>query len=72
LKIPKRNDVRITPEEAKEMTLEEVKALIEGEIPGAFATKKKKAAPKKKKAATKKKPAAKKKATAKKKPAAKK
>ena len=70
VKIPKRNDVRLTPEEAKEMTLEEVKALIEGEIPGAF-KKKKKAAPKKKKATAKKKPAAKKKAAAKKKPAVK-
>lgn len=58
--------VRITPEEAKEYTLEEVKKIIEDEIPGAFTVKKKKA-PAKKKATAKKKAPAKKKATAKKK-----
>jgi DNA topoisomerase-1 len=58
VKIPKKEDGnRVTPEEAKEMTLEEVKKLIEAEIPGAF----------KKKKAAKKKTTGKKKATAKKK-----
>ena len=52
---------RITPEEAKEYTLEQVKAIIEEHIPDAFKKKTRK------KAATKKKPAAKKKTTAKKK-----
>ncbi len=47
IKIPKVDDKRMTSEEAKELTLEQVKELIEAEIPGAFA-KKKKAAPKKK------------------------
>ena len=61
VKIPKNDDgKRMTPEEAKEMTLEAVKALIVAEIPNAF------------KAPAKRKPAAKKKTTAKKKPAAKK
>ena len=41
-KIPKVNDKRLTPEEAAELTLEEVKAIIEQELPGAFAEKKKK------------------------------
>ncbi|MBR9920246.1 MAG: type I DNA topoisomerase [Bacteroidetes bacterium] len=53
VKIPKKEDgQRVTPEEAKEFSLEEVKKMIEAEIPGAFkkkAAKKKKAAPKKKK-----------------------
>ncbi|MEN0005741.1 MAG: type I DNA topoisomerase [Bacteroidota bacterium] len=50
VKIPKKADgTRITPEEAKEMTLEEVKKLIEAEIPDAFAKKKKKTTKKKKK-----------------------
>jgi len=60
---------RISSEDAAKYTIEEVKALVEAEIPGAF-IKKKKAAPKKKttkkKATAKKKPVAKKKATAKK------
>ncbi len=60
VKIPKNDQgERLTSEEAAEMTLEEVKALIEGEMPGAFAVKKKaakkKAPAKKKKAAPKKK-----------------
>ncbi len=42
VKIPKVNDERITPEAAKEMSLEEVKELIEAEIPNAFAKKKRK------------------------------
>lgn len=42
VKIPKKEDGnRITREEAAEMTLEEVKALIEAEIPNAFKKKKK-------------------------------
>ncbi len=53
VKIPKKEDgSRVTSEEAKDMTLEDVKKLIEAEIPNAFA--------KKKKAPAKKKPAAKK------------
>ena len=69
VKIPKKDDgTRVTSEEAKAMTLDEIKALVEAEIPGAFG--KKKAATKKKTAA-KKKPAAKK-TTAKKKAPAKK
>ena len=61
VKIPKKDDgKRVTPEEAKEMTLEQVKALIVAEIPNAF------------KAPAKRKTAAKKTTTAKKKPAAKK
>jgi len=49
---------RISQEDAAAYTLEEVKKLVEGEIPGAFAEKKKKkAAPKKKAAAKKKAPA---------------
>jgi len=49
IKIPKVDGNRITPEVAAEMTLEEVKELIEAEMPGAFAEKKKKKASKKKK-----------------------
>jgi len=64
VKIPKVDDKRMTPEEAKELTLEDVKKLILAEIPDAFA-KKKKAAPKKK-AKPKAKPKAKAKAKAKK------
>jgi len=59
IKIPKINDKRATAEDVADMTIEQAKEIIEGEIPGAF-TKKKRAAPKKK-AAVKKKPAAKKK-----------
>jgi DNA topoisomerase-1 len=56
-KIPKHKDgTRMTPEEAKELTLEQAKAYIEEALPGAFAEKKKK-----RKAPAKKKPAAKKK-----------
>jgi len=53
IKLPKIKDQRMTPEQAKELTLEKVKKLIEAEIPNAFP--KKKAAAKKKKPATKKK-----------------
>ncbi|MCI5080651.1 MAG: DNA topoisomerase, partial [Saprospiraceae bacterium] len=53
VKIPKKEDgSRVTSEEAKDMTLEDVKKLIEAEIPNAFAKKKK--APAKKKTAAKK------------------
>jgi DNA topoisomerase I len=56
IKIPKIDGERVTPEQAKEMTLEEVKKLIELEYPDAFKVKeKKKKAPAKKKAAAKKK-----------------
>jgi DNA topoisomerase-1 len=49
VKIPKKEDgKRVTPEEAKEMSLEEVKTLIEAEIPDAFKGKSK-PKPKKKK-----------------------
>ncbi|MCH2082998.1 MAG: type I DNA topoisomerase [Saprospiraceae bacterium] len=48
VKIPKKNDgTRVTSEEAKDYTLEDVKKLIELEIPDAFAKKKKAAAKKK-------------------------
>lgn len=59
IKLPKIDGQRQTPEQAIKLELEEVKKLIEAEIPGAFA-KKKKAAAKKKKAPAKKKPAKKK------------
>ena len=53
VKIPKKDDgTRVTSEEAKDYTLEDVKKLIELEIPDAFAKKKK--APAKKKTTTKK------------------
>lgn len=63
VKIPKIDGERVTSEQAKEYTLEQVKAIIEAEIPGAF---KKKAAAKKK-TTTKKKTATKKKSSPKKK-----
>lgn len=48
VKIPKKDDgTRVTSEEAKDYTLEDVKKLIELEIPDAFAKKKKAAAKKK-------------------------
>jgi DNA topoisomerase-1 len=54
LKLPKKaDDTKYTPEEATTFTLEDVKKMIEVEIPGAFAKKEKKPAAKKK-AATKK------------------
>jgi DNA topoisomerase-1 len=59
VKIPKVDGERMTPEAAKELTLQQVKDLIEAELPGTF---KKKAAAKKKTTA-KKKTATKKKAT---------
>lgn len=62
IKLPKIDDKRMTSEEAAKMTLDEVKKLVEAEIPNAFEKKK----------TTKKKPAAKKKPAVKKKPAAKK
>ena len=53
VRIPKKaDDTKYTAEELKDMPLEEVKKIIEKEIPGAFEKKKavkKKAAPKKKK-----------------------
>lgn len=49
--IPKKDDgTRVTPEEAAEYTIEDVKKIIEAQIPGAFAEKKKKATKKKTKA----------------------
>ncbi|MFT7605358.1 MAG: DNA topoisomerase-1, partial [Saprospiraceae bacterium] len=42
VKIPKIDGERITPEQAKEMTLEEVKKLVEAEYPDAFKLKEKK------------------------------
>ena len=54
VKIPKINDKRMTSEEAKELTLEDVKKIIEAEIPDAFKTKKKAAAKAKPKAKAKK------------------
>ncbi len=62
IKLPKINDKRMTSEEAAKMTLEEVKNLVEAELPGSFKEKKKKAPAKKKKPAAKKKAPAKKKA----------
>ncbi|WP_235296884.1 type I DNA topoisomerase [Portibacter marinus] len=59
VKIPKKGDDKLTAEDLKEVSLEEVKKWIEAELPGSFKDKKK--------ATTKKKPAAKKKATSKKK-----
>jgi len=53
VKIPKVNDKRVTSEEAKEFTLEDVKKMIEVEIPDAFKTKKKAAAKAKPKAKAK-------------------
>ena len=66
IKLPKIDDKRMTSEQAAELELEEIKKLVEEELPGSFKEKKKKA-PAKKKAAAKKKPAAKKKTTTKKK-----
>ncbi|MEO1434189.1 MAG: type I DNA topoisomerase [Bacteroidota bacterium] len=53
VKLPKVNGERYTKEMALELTLEQVKALIEAELPGSF-KEKKKAAPKKKSATKKK------------------
>ncbi|MEM9823732.1 MAG: topoisomerase C-terminal repeat-containing protein, partial [Bacteroidota bacterium] len=51
IKLAKKEDgTRVTSEEAAEYTLEQVKALIEAEIPGAFAKKAKKKTGKKAKA----------------------
>ena len=55
VKIPKVNDERVTSEMAAEYTIEDVKAIIEEEIPDAFKKKTRKAPAKKKKAAAKKK-----------------
>ena len=66
VKFPKVDGEKVTPEMAKEMTLQQIKDIIEAEMPGTF-TKKKKKASSKKKSTAKKKPAAKKKPTAKKK-----
>ncbi len=55
IKIPKKDDgKRVTTEEAKEMTLDEFKAIVEAEIPDAFKKKTRKKAAPKKKAASKK------------------
>jgi DNA topoisomerase-1 len=54
VKLPKVDNKRMTPEEAKELTLEEVKKLIEAEIPDAFKKKAKKKVAKKKSPAKKK------------------
>ncbi len=48
VKIPKIDGEKVTAEKAKEFTLEQVKAFIEEEIPGAFEKKKKTRAKKKK------------------------
>jgi len=48
IKIPKVDDKRVTTEEAKEMTLEDFKKIIEAEIPDAFKKKTRKKAAKKK------------------------
>lgn len=55
VKIPKINDEKVTSEMAKELTLEQVKAFIEEEIPGAFEKKTKAKAKAKPKTKTKKK-----------------
>lgn len=56
VKLPKIDGQRQTQEQAKELTLEQVKAIIEEELPGSFKEKKpKKKAPAKKKATAKKK-----------------
>ena len=57
LKIPRKSDdTKYTAEEAATFTLDDVKKIIEAEVPGAFTKKQKKAkAPAKKKAAPKKK-----------------
>ncbi|MEL6924034.1 MAG: DNA topoisomerase, partial [Bacteroidota bacterium] len=47
IKLPRIDDKRMTSEQAAEMTLEQVKELVEAEIPGAFAKKKKRATKKK-------------------------
>ena len=66
IKIPKdKKGERMTREDAAQLSIDDVKKLIELEMPGAFKAKKK-AAPKKKKAPAKKKAAPKKKAPAKK------
>lgn len=49
IKIPKLDGERVTSERAKELTLEEVKELIEAEVPGAFKEKKKAATKRSKK-----------------------
>jgi len=60
--LPKKEDgSRVTPEEAAEFTLEQVKEMVEETIPGAFAEKPKKKRATKKKATAKKKAAPKKK-----------
>jgi DNA topoisomerase-1 len=59
VKFPKVDGEKVTPEMAKEMTLQQIKDIIEAEMPGTF-TKKKKAAAKKKTTTKKKAPAKKK------------
>ncbi|NNE30155.1 MAG: type I DNA topoisomerase [Saprospiraceae bacterium] len=54
LKLPKVDDKRMTPEQAAELNLEAIKAIIVEQMPNAFPAKKKKAPAKKKTAAKKK------------------
>ena len=63
VKIPKIGDAKPDAEQLKAFTLEEVKALIENELPGTFSEKKAKKPAARKKAAPAKKTAPKKKAT---------
>ena len=72
IKLPTVDGKKMTREQAAELSLEEVKAIVEEQVPGAFKAKSKKTKAKakpttaKKKATTKKKAPAKKKATARK------
>jgi DNA topoisomerase-1 len=43
VKLPKVDDAKMTPEQAKELTLEDVKAIIEEDLPGSFSKEKAKA-----------------------------
>ena len=54
ISLPKKEDKKMTNEDAAEMTLEEVKKIIEAQIPDAFTKKTKKKATTAKKPATKK------------------
>lgn len=57
IKLPKKaDDTKFTAEEAAALTVDDVKKMIEAEVPGAFSKKKKAAAPRKKAAAKKKTP----------------
>lgn len=46
VKLPKVDKEKMTPEQAKELSLEDVKAIIEEDLPGSFSNKKAKAKPK--------------------------